>query len=113
MHKLILRLTRSLSTVGLVVGTLFFAASLTPSLLPRDFLLQGLLSGSSFAAGYLFGIAADLLWRYLQLPVASAQARIVLMTVALVASALVIVLSLRQASVWQDSIRLLMELEPV
>jgi uncharacterized membrane protein len=113
MHKSILRLIRSLSTVGLVVGSLFFAASLTPSLIPRDFVLQGVLSGGSLAIGYLLGILVDLLWRFLQLPVPSAKFRTMLMTATLAASALVIVLSLRQASIWQDSIRVLMELAPV
>lgn len=113
MRDAAVRLTRSFSTIGLVAGSLFFAASLTPSLLPRDFLLQGLLSGGSFAAGYLLGIAADLLWRYLQLPLPSQRFRAAMVAAALAASAVVVVLSLWQASVWQDSIRVLMDLEPV
>lgn len=113
MQNTVLRIVRSLSTLGLVIGSLFFAASLTPSLVPRDFLLQGVLSGGNFAAGYFLGILLDLLWRYLQLPVPPDRARVKMVAVALAASAVVIVWSLRQASVWQDSIRVLMELEPV
>jgi hypothetical protein len=44
-------LWHSLSAGGLLLATLFFAASLTPTLLPRTFLTQGLLSGCSLAAG--------------------------------------------------------------
>ena len=39
----------SLSAGGLLLGTLFFAASLTPTLLPRTFLTQGVLSGFALA----------------------------------------------------------------
>lgn len=46
-----------LSTVGLVVGTLFFAFSLTPSLLPRPFVFQGIVSGLSLTLGYALGAA--------------------------------------------------------
>ncbi|MEE4638367.1 MAG: alpha/beta-hydrolase N-terminal domain-containing protein, partial [Wenzhouxiangella sp.] len=60
-----------LSVVGVIFGTLFFAFSLTPSLLPRPFAIQGLLAGLSFAAGYGLGVAAVWAWRYLELPLAS------------------------------------------
>ena len=52
-------LWRSFSAAGLVLGTLFFAASLTPSLIPRSFVLQGVLAGVSFAVGYAIGVALD------------------------------------------------------
>lgn len=39
----------SFSYVGLVIATLFFAASLSPSLLPRHFAVQGILSGLALA----------------------------------------------------------------
>ena len=57
-----------LSMPGIVLGLLFFAASLTPSLLPRGPLVQGALSGASFAAGYAVGVFIHWLWAYLQLP---------------------------------------------
>lgn len=41
----------SFSFIGLVVATLFFAVSLTPSLLPRHYPVQGILSGFALAAG--------------------------------------------------------------
>ena len=52
----------SLSTCGLILGTLFFGASLTPSLLPRSYLTQGVLSGFSLAAGYGIGELCRWLW---------------------------------------------------
>ena len=59
---------RSLCGSGLLLGALFFAASLTPSLIPRSFLLQGALAGACFAIGYGLGVCCRWLWDYLELP---------------------------------------------
>ena len=58
---IIRRLTRSLSGVGLFLGALFFAAALTPTLVPRSYVTQGALAGACFAIGY----GAGVLWRWL------------------------------------------------
>ncbi|HVJ00546.1 MAG TPA: alpha/beta-hydrolase N-terminal domain-containing protein, partial [Sphingomonas sp.] len=58
-----------ISLPGLIWGTLFFAASLTPSMMPRHFVLQGALSGLSFSLGYGMGVLLERLWAYVQLPV--------------------------------------------
>lgn len=42
---------------GVVVGVVFLALSLTPSLLPRPQVAQGAISGLSFAVGYGLGVA--------------------------------------------------------
>ena len=74
MKKLMLsvvhRFTAPLSSAGLVVGALFWLAALTPSLIPREGLIQGAIAGLAFAVGY--GLAAGLvmLWAWLGLPVA-------------------------------------------
>ncbi len=100
-----------LSVVGLLVGTVFFAFSLTPSLLPRPFLVQGVLSGVSFAAGYGLGVAGLWLWNYLQLPVAAARTGRIIKCVAGVLCALTAASFLWQSSNWQNSIRELMGME--
>ncbi len=46
-----------LDFVGIAFGALFFCWSLTPSLLPRDWLFQGLIGGINAAIGYAFGVA--------------------------------------------------------
>ena len=61
--------TASLSYTGVVVAVLFFAISLSPSLVPRPFLLQGTLSGVLLALGYCIGFLIAQLWLYLQLPI--------------------------------------------
>jgi uncharacterized membrane protein len=102
-----------LSTVGLIVGTLFFAASLTPSLVPRAHTMQGVLSGLSLAAGYGVGVFGRWFWQYLELPVPGRRARQV---VAATGAVLCLVLAfgfLRQASEWQNAVRELMAMETV
>ena len=54
----------SFSFVGLVFGTLLFAASVTPSLLPRNYVVQGVLSGFALATGYGLGIITVWLWQF-------------------------------------------------
>ena len=51
-----------------MIGALFLAASLTPSLIPRSFLLQGVLGGVCFAIGYGVGVLCREIWAWLELP---------------------------------------------
>lgn len=107
------RLWESFSAVGLLIGTLFFAASLTPSLVPRNFVTQGVLSGCSLAAGYGIGVLGLWLWNYLQLPKPGPRVARAIRLGATSLFAVVAIAFLWRASEWQNSIRLLMELEPV
>ncbi|MDI9239827.1 alpha/beta-hydrolase family protein [Lysobacter sp. LF1] len=66
---------RPLATVGVLLGTLFFAASLTPSLIPRTPMMQGVLAGTCMAAGYALGVMLCWAWRYLELPLAREDLR--------------------------------------
>ena len=61
------RILASFSTVGLLLGLAFFCASLSPSLLPREFVVQGVLSGFVFVAGYGVGKAGHWIWRFMEL----------------------------------------------
>jgi uncharacterized membrane protein len=106
-----MRLHLNLSTIGLLLGTVLFALSLTPSLVPRPFMVQGLLSGLSLAAGYGIGVAGMWLWTYLQLPVMAGRAARSAKLVAIALCALIVVVFLWQASVWQNSLRALMGME--
>lgn len=45
-----------LDFIGVAFGALFFCLSLTPSLLPRDWLFQGLIGGLNAAIGYGIGV---------------------------------------------------------
>ncbi|WP_019588868.1 MULTISPECIES: alpha/beta-hydrolase family protein [unclassified Thioalkalivibrio] len=107
------RLAASLSVPGLLLGTLFFAASLSPSLIPRTWEMQGILSGISLSAGYLLGVFLHWLWAYLELPEAGERVHRIMVSVAAVLCAIIAVAFLMQAAQWQNSIRELMELDPV
>jgi uncharacterized membrane protein len=103
----------SFSYLGLVVGVLFFAASLSPSLLPRVFLVQGILSGLALAIGYGSGVFIVWLWRYFELPEFRDRGQRIakwLLTGGVLIFAIVF---LWRATVWQNSIRELMEMPPV
>ncbi len=111
--NLLSRLARSLSTIGLLTGTLFFAASFTPSLIPRGYLLQGVLAGLAFGAGYLLGVLGVGLWTYLELPMLKERAERRIKQIAGIACAAIAATFLWQAPEWQNSIRLLMDMPPV
>jgi uncharacterized membrane protein len=103
----------SFSTGGLLLGTLFFAASLTPTLLPRTLLSQGVLSGCALAVGYGIGVFGNWLWAYMDLPELSGRFLRLTKFVATACCAIVAGVCLWQSAQWQNSIRELMELEPV
>lgn len=113
LQRWLVGLWRSYSAVGLLAGTLFFAASLTPSLLPRTFVTQGVLSGVSMAAGYGVGLLGLLLWNYMELPQPRARTARIIKIIAALICAVIVIAFLWRASEWQNSIRALMQLAPV
>jgi uncharacterized membrane protein len=89
---------------GLYVGLLFFCLSLTPSLLPRGYVVQGVASGLSIATGYCLGVMGSVLYHLLplhrrgKLP---AAARYGTLVVLLAAAILSIIASMQ----WQLAVR--------
>jgi len=103
----------SLSGVGLMLGTLFFAAALTPTLIPRTHVTQGVLAGTCLAAGYGVGVLWHWLWAYMELPEPRGRAaRIINAVIGLLCLSVAIVF-LGRAAEWQNTIRALMHMEPV
>ncbi|BBO05052.1 MULTISPECIES: alpha/beta hydrolase [Bradyrhizobium] len=111
--RFIRRQLLSLSGVGLMLGALFFAAALTPTLIPRSYLTQGVLAGGCFAIGYFAGVLWRRLWHYLELPEPSARARSIANALAAVGCLLVVIVFLWRAAEWQNSIRAVMKMAPV
>jgi uncharacterized membrane protein len=103
----------SFTALGLILGTLFFAASLTPGLVPRHPLVQGVLSGLCLAAGYGIGVAIRALWLALRLPVPRPDLLRAAQIAGILLCAVVAGVALWQASGWQNSLRDLMGMAPV
>jgi len=99
---------------GVVIGLGFFCVSLTPSLLPRTWLSQGLISGVATAAGYAIG--AGLGWVFLRVVprrwFPAQPVRRVLVRGALSLAVLLVGVSLYAGSQWQHDLYLLMGERP-
>ncbi len=100
-----LSIIRHVAILPLLIGLLLAAASLTPSLIPRSWPLQGVLAGLCMVVGYVLTQFVLALWRALELPVM--RERIAGFAHALLAVPVLATLiwAIVHASVWQNSIR--------
>jgi uncharacterized membrane protein len=95
---------------AMLLATLFFAASLAPSLVPRGTLIQGVLSGVSVAAGYGIGLGLAAIWRFYQVPRVTHR---LIAPVVGAGCALLAVFTLARANGWQNDLRALLDMPPV
>jgi uncharacterized membrane protein len=105
-----------LDFVGVAFGALFFCLSLTPSLLPRDWLFQGLIGGLNAAIGYGIGVFAGRMVRRFVLRrrkwwPPSKRVLSVMKTVTVAVSATASVLMLIPAAAWQRQVSAVMGME--
>lgn len=103
----------SISGVGVAMGILFFAASLTPSLIPRSYIMQGGLAGACLAAGYGLGVLGRWLWGYLELPEPRGHLRRAANVVIVACGIGVAIAFLSRVTEWQNAIRETMGMAPV
>ena len=99
---------RRYTFTGTAVGMVFLWLSLTPSLLPRGPLFQGLVSGAAGAIGYALGVFAVWLVRFMLSRPSSPPATRTAWAVLVVAAAIGLVFSIYFFHVWQDQVRDLM-----
>jgi uncharacterized membrane protein len=96
---------RHYTFTGTALGLVFIWLSLTPSLLPRGPLFQGIVSGAAGAIGYGLGVFGVWLARYMQSkdtsPPAPRSAWIGLVVVGIIGQILMII----YFHVWQDDVR--------
>ena len=111
--KVFRNLIGSFSGFAFLIGIVFFCLSLTPSLLPRPILLQGVLSGLVLAVGYGVGHLILVGWHFLQLPDLPVHLRTKLTTALSLIALTLAAVTLWRAPAWQNSIRAVMEMEPV
>lgn len=101
------------SALPILAGLLLVAASLTPSLVPRDWIMQGALAGASMAVGYAATQFLLALWRTLEIPVLRGRAATIAHAVIAGPVLFVLVRCVVLASTWQDSIRTRMHMPPL
>ena len=101
-----------LSLSGVVLAIAFFCASLTPSLMPREALVQGSLSGIASAVGYFFGVLLSSLWRLFELPEPRLRRDKALFWIAAFGVSAMVV-ALWRSAVWQESARALWQMAPL
>src|SRR6201999_1474799 len=96
---------RHYTFTGTAVGLVFIWLSLTPSLLPRGPLFQGIVSGAAGAIGYAIGVFAVWLVRYMRSkdtsPPAPQRAWFALVVIGIIGQILMIV----YFHIWQDEVR--------
>jgi len=99
---------RHYTFTGTAVGLVFIWFSMTPSLLPRGPLFQGLVSGIGGASGYAIGVFAVWLFRYMwskdSSPPAPRRAWLILIAAGVIGMVAMVV----WFHVWQDRVRDLM-----
>jgi uncharacterized membrane protein len=99
---------RHYTFTGTAVGLIFLWFSMTPSLLPRGPLFQGLVSGLSGAIGYGIGVFAVWLVRYMRSKDSSPPAPRRAWLILIAAGAVGMVTMVIWFHVWQDRVRDLM-----
>jgi uncharacterized membrane protein len=103
----------SYTFLGIVHGWVFLCLSLTPSLLPRSSVHQGVLSGIATAFGYGVGTGISKLWRYLGLPEPSPGHKPTIRRVSYVLLALALAWFLFELVRWQNQLRDIYGMESV
>ena len=95
---------RSVSPIGLGLGLVFWFASLTPTLVPRGWIVQGVVSGLCLAIGYGIGTLAERIVRRATRPHWSGSGHLHPLVV-LVASVGVGIAGMLAWATWQDGAR--------
>jgi len=101
-----------LNFAGFAVGCFFFCMSLTPSLLPRPWLYQGLIGGIAFILGYGVGLGASWLGRAIIRREPSAKVKDITWAILTITAPLVIGIYLVKSFGWQNNIRQIIGEQP-
>ena len=101
------------SALPLLVGLLLAAASLTPSLIPRDWIIQGGIAGASMASGYLATQFFMAIWRTLEIPMLPERWRNLAHAIIAVPVLGLLILCVSLSDDWQNDIRARMTMPPV
>ncbi|MFT4532579.1 MAG: putative membrane protein, partial [Candidatus Saccharimonadales bacterium] len=104
--------TQKLSHVGMSFGVYFMVLSLTPSLMPRTWLFQGLVSGLSLISGYAFGTGLMWIWRFLHVRELNGDVKLYVSRAVHIFNALLFLYIMAKVGDWQNRVRELVGVEP-
>jgi uncharacterized membrane protein len=93
------------SKVGVAMAVVFFSLSLFPSMLPRTYIIQSIISAISLTIGYGIGTFSEWLWKYLQIPSPKGKARSIVTAVLVSIIGFTVMSATWQAVGWQNSVR--------
>ncbi len=96
--------------MGLLLGLLFFAVSLTPSLIPRGPLVQGVLGGLVTALGYLSWWILWFVWRSAAMPELQGRPRRWLLGALILGALALFGWTLGSSLTWQNDLRAKMDM---
>lgn len=99
------------SLFGLLLGLIFLAASLTPTLIPRGPLLQGVLGGLVMALGYMIWRFIEVIWDVADMPKLTGSLLRAAQIAAAVGAIGTVVWSMRYTLIWQNDLRSRMDME--
>ena len=94
-----------LSPLGLILGAAGFLAALTPSMIPRPGILQGVEAGVAFALLYGIGAGAGALWSWFEAPVFGRRHSRALLWIAILVCVVLVGYGLMRETDWQNAIR--------
>lgn len=93
-----------LSYCGLIIGFIAYCLSLTPSLLPRPVLYEGLIAGVSFVLGYSLGVVISKLIRWIGFPEPSAEYKHAAWLILLIIIPIAAIIYGFKAADWQNEV---------
>jgi uncharacterized membrane protein len=101
------------SPLGLMLGAAGFLAALTPSMIPRPVVLQGVEAGIAFALLYGLGTGTAALWSWLEAPVPFKRYSRAFLWAAIVLCLAIVGYGLARETGWQNGIRRVMGMPAV
>lgn len=111
MKQRLIQYKDSFSFIGLTMAALFFAASVTPSLLPRTYLVQGILSGFALAIGYCVGVVLVWTYQFFEFHEPTGRTQTIAKRITVGVVAVLFIGFVWRMTFWQNSIRELMNME--
>lgn len=90
---------------GLVFAVIFLCLSLTPSLLPRTWAVQGIVTGISMSIGYGIGLVVSATYRWLAEHEFSKKIKVIVWRAVIVISPILILAFMLLGRFWQNDVR--------